>query len=99
MYSMLCMYVFLFSTCMYNTFIIFPEASSVTNIQVTVINPDTPNPVYSITVTCTIHDDSEADTCEVMATRNRQTPISGSYIIFCALLQYSIFSGTIVNIL
>ena len=74
-------------------------ASSVTNIQVTVINPDTPNPVYSITITCTIHDDSEADTCEVMATRNinGQTPITGSYIIFCAILQYSIFNGTVVN--
>ena len=51
-------------------------ASSITSVQVAVITTDVPSLMYSINVNCTIHPDSNADMCEVMA-----VPVSGQTII------------------
>ena len=54
-------------------------SSSVTD-AVTVITPeDATNTTYSITVTCTINPDSDADMCEVMAIINGQTLTGNEY--------------------
>ena len=50
----------------YNVFF-QPSASSVTNTVVMLSAPNATNEVHSITVTCTIHPDSTADQCVVMA--------------------------------
>ena len=42
-------------------------ASSVTNTTATLISPNVISELYNITVTCTIHPESEADLCEVRA--------------------------------
>ena len=42
-------------------------ASSVTNAVTTLSTPNATNELHSITVTCTIHPDSTADQCVVMA--------------------------------
>ena len=53
---------------------IFSVSSSVTDAQVIMITAeDAMNTTYSITVNCTIHPDSDADQCVVMATTNGQT--------------------------
>ena len=41
--------------------------SSVTNTTTSLISPNVTSQLYSITVTCTIHPDSTADQCVVMA--------------------------------
>ena len=46
---------------------LWPTASSVTSTTVTLISPNVTSELYSITVTCTIHPDSAADMCVVMA--------------------------------
>ena len=57
---------------------IFPVSPSVIDTTTTLVAP---NELYSITVTCTIHRDSTADLCEVIATANGQTTLTGnSYI-------------------
>ena len=62
-------------------------SSSVTD-AVTLITPeDATNRTYSITVTCTINPDSDADMCKVMATANGQTTHTGNefeHITDCA---------------
>ena len=60
----------------------FSASSSVIDAQVTMSTPeDATNTTYSITVTCTIHPDSTADQCVVMATANDQT-LRGEHIIY-----------------
>ena len=54
-------------------------ASSVTN-AVTILNaPNATNEVHSITVTCTIHPDSTADQCVVMAMADGGGSTAGNY--------------------
>ena len=49
-------------------FIFCPIASSVTNnTRVTLTSPNVTRELYDITVTCTIHPDSTAEECVVMA--------------------------------
>ena len=50
---------------------VFPVSSSVTDATVTVIT--SANTTYTITITCTIHPDSDANVCELLATANGQT--------------------------
>ena len=45
----------------------YPVSSSVTSTTVTPISPNLTSELYNITVTCTIHPDSTADQCVVMA--------------------------------
>ena len=59
---------------------IFPVASSVTDTQVTVSNPNVTSSAHSITVTCTIHPESNADVCVVMAVANNQVITSNEYV-------------------
>ena len=55
-------------------------ASSVTN-AVTILNaPNATNEVHSITVTCTIHPESTADQCVVMAMADGRRSIAGNYV-------------------
>ena len=54
-------------------------ASSVTNTSVTLISPNVTNELYNITVTCTIHPDSTADQCEVMAMADGKVTRTGIY--------------------
>ena len=56
---------------------IFPVSSSVTEATATL---GTPRTLYAITVTCTIHPDSTADQCVVMATANGQTLTGNEYM-------------------
>ena len=62
---------------------------------------DTTNLTYSITVTCTINPDSTADTCEVIATANGQTTLTGNeyeHIIFNKL-NYLMYSSALYQLL
>ena len=53
---------------MYSNFIYLrPVASSVTSTTVKFISPNITSELYNITVTCTIHPDSRANQCVVMA--------------------------------
>ena len=63
---------------------VFPVSSSVTDAPVTMITPeDDTNETYSITVSCTIHPDSDADMCEVRAIANGQALTGNEYIKRC----------------
>lgn len=53
--------------------IIFPVSSSVIEATAALGTPNENKTLYSITVTCTIHPDSNADMCEVIVTANGQT--------------------------
>ena len=46
---------------------VIPVAPSVTEIVTTLVTPNDNRAEHSITVTCTVHPDSEADMCVVMA--------------------------------
>ena len=48
-------------------------SSSVVNATVTLNTPDQNRELYSITVTCTIHPNSVANTCVVMAVAGQET--------------------------
>ena len=61
----ICMYV---CTCICTY--IFPVSSSVIDVTATLDTPNENRILHSITVNCTIHSDSTADMCEVMATAN-----------------------------
>ena len=56
-------------------------ASSVTDAQVTVNNPNVPSSTHSITVTCTIHPESDADVCVVMAVADDHVIIGTEHVI------------------
>ena len=63
---------------------VFLVSSSVTNAMATLDTPDE-NGQYSIIVTCTIHPESTADLCVVMAKANGQPTREGNdceHIIF-----------------
>ena len=57
---------------------IFPVSSSVTEATATLGTANENRTLHSITVTCTIHPDSTADMCEVIATANSQTTLTGN---------------------
>ena len=52
--------------------------SSVTSTTVTPISPDVISELYNITVTCTIHPDSKADQCVVVAMADGQVTRIGT---------------------
>ena len=52
-------------------------ASSVTGVVVILNTPTATNQLLSITVTCTIHPDSTADQCVVMAMADGRATITG----------------------
>ena len=54
--------------------------SSVTNAVAILNAPNATNELHSITVTCTIHPDSTADQCVVMAMADGRVTRTGSYI-------------------
>ena len=57
-------------TCYLDGYFVFLYSivtSSVTNTAVTLITPNVTSELYNIIVTCTIHPDSTADQCVVMA--------------------------------
>ena len=55
-------------------------ATSVTN-AVSILNaPNATNELYSITVTCTVHPNSDADQCVVMAMADGKLNTTGAYI-------------------
>ena len=59
-------------------FSLFPFiASSVTGVVVILNTPTATNQLLSITVTCTIHPDSTADQCVVMAMADGRATITG----------------------
>ena len=59
-------------------------ASSVTN-AVSILNaPNAINELHSITVNCTIHPNSNADQCVVMAMANDKVNTTGNYISIVA---------------
>ena len=63
-------------------FCILSVSSSVSDVRVIMITPeDIANTTYSITVTCTIHLDSYADMCEVMARADGQT-LTGEHVLY-----------------
>ena len=73
----------------------FPVASSVTDTQVTVNNPNVTSSAHFITVTCTIHPESNADVCVVMAVANNQVITSNDYVKSSYTL-YSICTSTLL---
>lgn len=62
-------------------YIISTVSSSVVNATVTLNTPDQNRQLYSITVTCTIHPNSMANTCVVMAVAGQETYTGKSYVI------------------
>ena len=61
---------------------IFPVSSSVTEATATLGIPNENRTLYSITVTCTIHPDSVADMCEVIATANNGHTLRGNEYMY-----------------
>ena len=57
-----------------------PSASSVTDTVAILNVPNTTNEVHSITVTCTIHPNSTADQCVVMAMDDGRVISTGNHI-------------------
>ena len=52
--------------------------SSVTSTTVTLISPNVISELYNITITCTIHPDSTADQCVVVAMADGQVTRTGT---------------------
>ena len=79
----------------------FPVSSSVTNATVTMITPENDtNTTYSITITCTIHPDSDTDVCEVRAIGNNGQVLPGNeceYIILYVHLRTYIYQYAYQN--
>ena len=72
-------------------------ASSVTAAEITPINPDIPSQTHSITITCTIHPESIADMCEVMAVPDSGDTITGMYVrIYVIYIDNVCYVGTYV---
>ena len=61
-------------------FFILMLASSVTNAVIILTAPNATNEVHSITVTCTIHPNSTADQCVVMAMADGRVTRTGRYV-------------------
>ena len=64
----------------------FTLVSSVTNAVTTLISPNVTSELYNITVTCTIHPDSTADQCVVMAMADGRVTRTGNKIIAIILI-------------
>ena len=52
-----------------------------TNTTTAVISPNVTSQLYNITVTCTIHSDSTADQCVVMAMADGRVTRTGKYYV------------------
>ena len=77
----------------------FPVSSSVTD-ALTIITPENAtSETYNITVTCTIHRDSDADVCEVLATANGQalTGNKHEHIVLCVHLHTYVYQYAYQN--
>ena len=59
---------------------VIPVAPSVTQAVATLITPNDSITEHSITVTCTVHPDSDADMCVVMAMAVGRTTREGKYV-------------------
>ena len=71
--------------------LVFAVFSSVTN-AVTILNAlNATNELYNITVTCTIHPDSTADQCVVMAMADGRVNRTGSYTIRMYITTYCVY--------
>ena len=57
-----------------------------TNAVATLNAPNATNELHSITVTCTIHPDSTADQCVVMAVADGRVTRTGNYYVGIALV-------------
>ena len=62
-----------------HTFVI-PVAPSVTEAVATLVTPNENRTEHSITVTCTVHPESYADVCVVMAMADGRMTRSGTYV-------------------
>ena len=67
-----CVHMYITNVSVYST-----VASSVTAAEITPIDPDISSQIFSITVTCTIHPESTAYMCEVMAVPDSGDTITG----------------------
>ena len=65
-----------------------PSASSVTNTVAILSAPNATNGQHSITVICTIHPDSTADLCVVMAVGDDKVNRTGNHIDVECLYTY-----------
>ena len=59
---------------------IIPVAPSVTETVATLVTPNENRTEHSITVTCTVRPESDADMCVVMAMADGRTTRTGTYI-------------------
>ena len=59
---------------------VIPVAPSVTDVAATLVTPNDNIIEHSITVTCTVHPDSDADMCVVMAMAVGRTTREGTYM-------------------
>ena len=62
---------------MAKTLLLSAVSSSVTNTTTSLISPNVTSQLYNITVTCTIHPDSTADQCVVMAMADGRVTSTG----------------------
>ena len=72
-------------------------ASSVTNAVTTLSAPNATNELHSITVTCTIHPNSTADQCVVMAMADDGGSTAGTYIYTHIITTYCTSVATYVH--
>ena len=59
---------------------VIPVAPSVTEVEATLVTPNDNITEHSITVTCTVRPDSDADMCVVMAMAVGRTTREGKYV-------------------
>ena len=58
--------------------LLFSVASSVTDAAIVITPEDATNLTYSLSVTCTIHRESDADMCEVMIVPDSGDTVTGN---------------------
>ena len=61
--------------------LVIPVAPSITEVVATLVTPNDNIIEHSITVTCTVRPDSDADMCVVMAMAVNRTTREGKYIM------------------
>ena len=61
---------------------LWPIASSVTSTKVTAISPNITSELYNITVICTVHAESTADHCVLMAMADGRVTRSGKQWVY-----------------
>ena len=71
---------------------VIPVAPSVTEVVATLVTPNDSITEHSITVTCTVHPDSNADMCVVMAMAVGRTTREGTYVCTYTVNDQTIFS-------